>query len=329
MNVQRPTPVRRRRACGCAGGLALALLAAGAASAQVPPVDVRSLVNGARLGTGYAQLVGLAATPDIAAASYEIDSNANQPKVDVFRLPYQAKWMALSPDADLYWRVAGGYLRFKDDFNVSLPASGTGTIGSTWTAYSASSGLLAKIRLGNGFTLEPALDVGVARLENSASYDGAAAALKPVLSGLLFDWQTDAWLITPSVALQWATTFGEARTTVRGHVARSWISSFSESDPAQSFNETANIYSIRADYARPTGFIVADRALNWVVYGGYAGFFGANSDALGFTSVAEIGGGFEVPFATDRPNGERVRLAAGYLFGPDVKGWTVGLSLQY
>jgi hypothetical protein len=24
-----------------------------------------------------------------------------------------------------------------------------------------------------------------------------------------------------------------------------------------------------------------------------------------------------------------VRLAAGYLFGPDVRGWTIGLSLQY
>ena len=149
------------------------------------------------------------------------------------------------------------------------------------------------------------------------------------MNGILFDWQTNAWLITPSIALQWATTFGEAKATVRGHVARSWISSFDESDPAQSFNETANIYSIRADYARPTGITVADRALNWVVYGGYAGFFGANSDALGFTSVAEIGGGFEVPLAADRPNGERVRLAAGYLFGPDVKGWTIGLSLQY
>ena len=190
-------------------------------------------------------------------------------------------------------------------------------------------GLLAKIRLPNGFTLEPALDVGIARLENSASYDDNAAPLKPLLNGLLFDWQTNAWLVTPGIALEWATTFGEARTTVRAHVARSWISSFDESDPAQSFNETANIYSIGADYARPTGITVADRALNWVVYGGYAGFFGANSNALGFTSVAEIGGGFEVPFAADRPNGDRVRLAAGYLFGPDVKGWTIGLSLQY
>ncbi len=327
--MRRPAPAGASRPLRRAGVFVLGTWLVGAASAQVPPVDVRAFVTGARLGAGYAQIIGLAATPDIAAASYEIDSETTKPKLDVFRLPYQAQWTALTPDTDLYWRVAGGYLRFKDDFSINPPSGETGSIGSKWTAYSASGGLLAKIRLGNGLTLEPALDVGVARLENSASYDGAAAALKPVLDGLLFGWQTNAWLVTPSIALEWATKLGEARTTVRGHVARSWINSFDESDPAQSFNETANIYSIRADHARPTGITVADRALNWVVYGGYAGFFGANRDALGFTSVAEIGGGFEVPFAADRPNGERVRLSAGYLFGPDVKGWSVGLSLEY
>jgi len=310
-------------------GSAVLLLAAASGNAQTVPVDVRALVNGARLGAGYAQIIGLAATPDIAAASYEIDSSAKKPTLDVFRLPYQSRWLALSQETDLYWRVAGGYLRLKEDFAISLAPGDSGTIGSKWTAYSASGGLLAKVRLGNGFTLEPALDVGVARLENGASYGGAATALQPLLDGLLFNWQTNAWLVTPSIGLGWATANDDARTTVRGHVARSWISSFDESDPAQSFREAANIYSIRADYSKPAGFTIAERALNWVIYAGYAGFFGAKSDALGFTSVAEIGGGIELPIHTDRPQSERVRFAAGYLFGPDVTGWTVGLSVQY
>jgi hypothetical protein len=71
------------------------LLAAASVNAQTVPVDVRALVNGARLGAGYAQIIGLAATPDIAAASYEIDSTANKPTLDVFRLPYQSRWLAL------------------------------------------------------------------------------------------------------------------------------------------------------------------------------------------------------------------------------------------
>ena len=91
----------------------------------------------------------------------------------------------------------------------------------------------------------------------------------------------------------------------------------------------ANICSIRADYAQPTSYRIGERAVSWVADGGYAGFFGANRDVLGFDAVAEVGGGIELPLYTDRPKSERLRLAAGYLFGPDVKGWTIGLSLRY
>jgi hypothetical protein len=305
------------------------LAAAGTGFGQTPPPDIASLVSGARLGSGYAQMIGLAATPDISAASYEIQSSNPKPKLDVFRAPYQAKWLALSPNADLYWKAAGGYMRYKDDFPTTSAAGESGTVGSRWTGYSVGGGLLAKLRLGNGFTLEPALDIAVARLENSADYSGAAAPLQPLFDGLLFNWQTDAWLITPSIGLDWSHPIGDAKLAIRGHVARSWIQSFGESTSFQSFSEATNAYSIRADYAQPTSYRIADRALSWVAYGGYAGFFGANRDALGFDAVAKVGGGFELPLHTDRPNSDRVRLAAGYLFGPDVRGWTIGLSLEY
>lgn len=309
----------------------LVTVAAGVAAGQTPPLpDFRALVGGARLGAGYAQMIGIAATPEIAAASYEIDSSAaTNPKLDVVRLPYQSRFAALADGVDLYWTVAAGYLRFKDDFPVTLASSATGSIGSRWTAYSASGGLLVKARLGAGFTLQPALDLGLARLDNRATYGGAASALQPLLDRLLFDWRTDAWLVTPSVGLEWRGAAGDATLTAVGRVARTWIRSFDETDPVQAFSEAANTYAIRGDYTRPTELRVFDRPLNWVVYAGYAGFFGANRSALGFSSVADVGGGVELPIRADRPTGERLRFAAGYLFGPDVHGWTAGVSIQY
>jgi hypothetical protein len=246
-----------------------------------------------------------------------------------YRLPYQARWLALSPNADLYWKVAGGYLRLKQGFPLDVSPVGSGNIESKWSAYSVSGGLLAKVRLGSGFTLEPALDFGVARLDNRGSYEGFASALQPFLDGLLFNWDTNAWLATPSLGLEWSAADAAGKTTVRGHVARSWVSTFDATDPVQEFDEAANIYSIRAERSIPSDLRAFGRPLGWVVYGGYAGFFGANRSALGFSSVAEIGGGVELPISPDRQNAERLRLAAGYLFGADVKGWTVGMSLQY
>lgn len=49
-----------------------------------------------------------------------------------------------------------------DDFPVNGGAAGG--ISSEWSAYSLTGGVLARLRLGNGFTLAPALDAGVARL---------------------------------------------------------------------------------------------------------------------------------------------------------------------
>mgnify|MGYP000243415927 CR=1 FL=1 len=168
-----------------------------------------------------------------------------------------------------------------------------------------------------------------ARLDNRASYNGAASVLPPLLDGLVFNWNTNAWLITPSIALAWSAPMADGTTRVRGHVARSWISSFDETDPVQQFDEAANIYSVRAEYVRPSGMTAFDRPLSWVAYGSYTGFFGADRNALGFTAVAEIGAGLETLLVADRPQGDRVRFSAAYLFGSDVRGWTVGIGLEY
>jgi hypothetical protein len=122
---------------------------------------------------------------------------------------------------------------------------------------------------------------------------------------------------------------GEGSARVRGHVARSWIASFDETDPVQRFREATNIYSVRVEYARPTEWKAFERRMSWVAYGSYAGFFGANRGGLGFDAVAEVGGGLELPITPDTPKAERVRFQAAYLFGSGVRGWTLGLGMQY
>lgn len=291
--------------------------------------SVSDTIASARFGSGYAQMLNLAATPDIGAAHYEIHEGEPEVSADIVRVPYQARWLALTPDADLHWKVAGGYLQLKSDFPLSsMPPNIDGSISSKWSAYSLSGGLLAKVRLGNGFTLEPALDIGVARLTNRAEYAGTATILQPLLDGLLLNWQTNAWLTTPSIGLEWRTAELAPRISVRGRFARAWISSFSESHPSLKFDETSNVYSIRAERGAPTAVHVLGHPVDWVLYGGYSGFVGANRRALDFTSVAEVGIGAELLASSGSERSNRVRLGASYLFG-SIRGWTISMSLQH
>jgi hypothetical protein len=298
------------------------------ADAQSERNIVRDAIVGARLGSGYAGLLNLAATPDISAANYRVSDDVGTPfKIDILRVPYESRLFTLSRNAELSWRVAGAFLTAKEDFVDSL--FGTGSISSKWSSYDLTGGLLAKIQVGSGFTLVPGLDFSVARLDNEAEYSGGTTALQPLLDGLLFNWHTDAYLVTPNIGLEWKFARPERRVSIVGHVAWSWISSFDASDPALKFNETVGVYSIRADYAAPTRMSVFERPLDGVVRAGYAGFFGANREALGFTSVAEVGAGVEVPISANAEISRRIRLTASYLFGPNITGWAVGLGVRY
>jgi hypothetical protein len=314
-------PARYCVLCFCASGILL--------PAPAPAQSFRDLVASARLGSGYAQMLNLAATPDISAAHFNIQDGESRPSLDVVRVPYEPRWFDLSKASGLYWKMSGGYLRLDDEFLVNIPSIGAGSISSQWSAYSVTGGLFIKMTLGKGITFAPALDLGVAQLDNRASYQGAAAAVQPLVDGLLFNWRTNATLVTPNAGLEWTHSEDAHRISIRGHIAWSWISSFGESDPVLKFNETAGVYSVRAERIAPARVRLLGREIDWVLNGGYAGFHGANRQALGFTSVAEIGAGIEAPISAGREKSNRLRVGASYLFGPKVEGWTISLGLRF
>jgi hypothetical protein len=224
--------------------------------------------------------------------------------------------------------VSGDYLQQKEDLDVGF---GGGSIASRWSAYSLTGGLLAKIRLGNGFTLAPALDLGVARLDNRADYDGTAKLLKPFFDELLFQLADECMVGDP----EWSNS-GETgstrprRISISGHCCALVDFQLWRVGPRTGI-QTKPPISTRcgAEHAAPIDMQLAGRPLDWVIYGGYAGFFGPNRDVLGFTSVAEAGVGMETPLVTDQKRPDRARLGASYLFGEHVRGWTISLSLQY
>lgn len=316
----RVTPLTTAIGTVCLGAMSLALTMPAQAQA------VRDVIAGAHLGSGYSALLNLAVTPDISTASYRIRGEASPFEIDILRLPYEARLAELQAGTSLYGRIVGGYLTA--DLEVPL-SSGTGAVASSWTAYSLTGGLVAKIDLGGGMTFSPAMDFSLARLTNDAAYSGSAASLQPVLDGLLFNWQADTYGLTPSVAFSWTQTQAGRRLAVRTHAAWSRIRTFRTSDEAQSFDESAGVYSVRAEFGAPSGLMALDRALDWFAVAGFGGFYGANRHALGFTEVAELGGGVEIPLQAGPERAMRLRLSASLLRGGNVTGWTVGLGLGF
>lgn len=287
---------------------------------------------GVRLAPAYAQMLNLTLVPDISTARYTVDDGRNAMVVDVTRFPVAFKLKPLGDNADLYARATGGRLEARATFPVTFFGPGgatTGGVATRWTAYGLSAGLGAKVRLGQGFTVEPALDVGVTRLVNGADYSGSGVLLQPVFDGTLFNWGADAWVATPQLGFAWKSDTPGRDLQVQGHVAWSRIASYGESVPAHRFNESAGVWSLRGAYSVPTRWRALDRPLEGVVYGGYSGFFGPHRSALGFSSVSEIGLGVQAPLATSSEQSRRLRVGASYLFGPHLRGWAVSFGMNY
>lgn len=292
--------------------------------------STRDIIGAAHLGSGYAQMLNLIASPDISSAQLSTSDDGNSQSLTITRLPYEDTLLTLSDQNAIGWRISGGYYRETENIMLGSPDSAAGNVDSTWSAFSATGGLFLRSKLGYGFTFEPGVNLSVARLLNSASYAGAANSLKPFTDGLLFNWHENAWLITPNAALEWKTNITQSQTlTIRGHVAWSWISSFDESDPVLRFREKAGSWSIQSAYVGPTGLQLLERPLSYVVNAGYGGFFGPNHDALGFSTIANIGGGLELPLSRQNPQSKRLWGGAAYLLGPHVRGWTVSVGLAY
>lgn len=304
-----------------AGTLACATLPAAAQSTDA----LRSAVAGTRLGAGYAQMINLSAMPDLSAASYRIDSTGPDAKLDVLHLPLRSPLARPSPQTEVFWKFSGGWMRYSQDFDTGS----AGAIGSRWTAFSGGAGLGALHRVSDSLLLEPSVDVGLAQLRNRASYPAGAAALAPILDGILFNWRANAWLATPGVAAEWRTPVADGRLHLRGHVATSWIRSFGESDGAQRIREHAGTYSLRAELLQPTNWRFFDRETRWFALAGYAGFHGADREALGFKGVAELGAGVDVSVQDQGMLAKRARLSASILSGSHVRGWNVGVSLGF
>lgn len=301
------------------------LVALGLPAAAQTADAFRATVAATKLGAGYAQMINLSAMPDLSAASYRIDAMDPEAKLDVLHLPWRTSLARPSADTEVRLKVAGGWMRLAQAFDVGS----SGRIGSRWSAYSVDTGLGALHRISDNLHVEPSIDVGVAQLRNRAGYQGTASALAPIFDGPLFNWTSDAWLLTPGIAAEWRTPIAEGRLHLRGHVAKSWVRTFHESDPAQRFRESAGTYSLRAELLQPTSVRLLDRETRWFVLAGYSGFHGGNRDALGFTGVGEVGGGFDVSIVDQGLMARRARFSASILSGSHVRGWNVGLSLGF
>lgn len=277
------------------------------------------------LGVGYAHMLGLAAEPEIAASSLDIDSpsaNIEDVSLKAMRLPYYHEFDANEYGARWFGQLALGYLEFEETTVLHLPDGERFSVTPQWEALT---GLLEAgyiWPLGQGWSIAPSLSLGSSRLENEVDTSNPLLGdiLLAPLEGRVFNWDTNALIARGHLALKYDQWHGHWRFKAGAHLSYAHVDSYNESSDFDGFDDQSGTAIANLDISRRINSEQARRPVYLIGHLGSTYFIGADRDVLGFDSFHEIGASLGIG-----------QYAAGVLavFGSDVEGWNLTFNYNY
>jgi len=293
-----------------------------AANAQDAP-DLESSLRS--LGDDYANLISFSAEPRIAAAAFSVDPEEpgnTDNDVRTVKVPLHREFDIQGSDLRWFAEATLSYLRYEQE--LALAAGDALAFGASprWTAYSGmlQSGLV--IPLGAGFSFVPTIGVGASRLENKMSFSEPAVedALRPLLDGVLYNWETNAVVSKADVGVRYKNDFGRWNIRGKAHLIYGYVDSFNESSLFRPFSNGGTTLSATVDIKYPLPFSVKDEPLSIIGTLSNVSFLDSNRSSLGFENLYEAG--LSIGYR---------RYAIGLLgvFGPDVSGLTISFDYGY
>jgi len=291
--------------------------------------QVKSTTSHSNIGTIYGHIISFVSEPDIAASNLEIDAGDDKDTLDVFKIPLHYK-LGTHGGWDLTVRGNLNYASLKADNAIDSVPEGE-QIKSEWKTYSGSIGMMAEYPLSAGFSFVPALDLGVARLKNEGTYNGAEAnsIWKPLLDGILFDWETDATFVNAVLGLNYNYIVNQYDLDIRGRYSHAYIDSFNESKDFTGFTENTDTLTINADFTHPLNISLKDYPLSGIVHLDHTKFIGPDRDAIGFSSLSGIGYSIKADISKRKWHIESLQLGVKYLTGNNIRGWSLIFGYRF
>ncbi len=166
--------------------------------------QLKDNINHSNIGASYAHLLNFFVEPDISSSYFEVDDDAGT-KFDLYKFPFQKTF----PINDQGWETAlRGTLSYATAKQKAqfLPDE---IIDADWTAYSGNIGAGLIIPVYDSLSFIGATDIGLSRLESDAKYKGEILenTLAPILDGIAYNWDTNAWIGSLVLGLDYLKSF--------------------------------------------------------------------------------------------------------------------------
>lgn len=102
-----------------------------------------------------------------------------------------------------------------------------------------------------------------------------------------------------------------------------------DSSAVVSGSASAEAITTYARYRAPTGLVVMERPLRYVLEAANTVYLGDQRSLLGFNNLSSVGVGIEFDSSKYKAVVTRTRIVARYAFGDNVRGFAVGLAVSF
>jgi len=293
------------------------------------PVDdlrdaLKNNIDHSNIGAGYVHILTFFTEPDISSSFYSVDDDTNT-DFNIYKFPFQKTFNINDKGWKSLLRGTVSYASL-DQNGEFLPDE---TIAANWKAYSGSVGSGILIPLNHNLSFLAAADIGYSHLESNAKYHGDILEniLAPVLDGIAYNWDTNAWIVGGTAGLGYKKAYDRGYLLdIKGSYTYNYITSFSESVDLPAFSDSTNTLSLKMDFTHPLGKKLANFPLYGVAHLGNVTFIGNNRDALGFNYFFEAGYSFKLDVSSKYSKISAISLGYQWSKGDNVSGHTILFS---
>jgi autotransporter-like protein len=305
-------------------GVALVL---GAACALVPAFAPGQVVIGGdvqKRANGVIALMGYTLTNDVTTSALSI-SNAATGNPD-FRMTTLGGGFNVRKDSPLYLEGTLGYATYDPTF-VASDGVTQGSLAAKWDAYSATGGIGWNFPIASNLVLRPIFNFAYGRVDSHLSGSGQIAAGEEF--SFLTNGKLEVYGVGGSLVLDFERYRPENEVDVELRYTNIRLKSLPGSSTAVEGSADAQSLSLWSRWRAPTGMAMLERPLRYVLEFAYTGFLGDLDGVLGFNHLTSLGTGLELDTGVYGIVVTRARLMVRYQVGEHVRGWSLGLGINF
>lgn len=295
--------------------------------------EFRQAASDSKLGNAFQALAVFAATPGISAATYHVDGHGEgDMDIKSYKLTDPPSF-TFEPIYGVKPYIEGtiGYLDIDRPVNFSLDPAGPTRAELDIGTLALLGGLGAEIDIAEGTVIRPVFHLGYTRIWDNSSFSGPLAEeVAEAGDGILFDVYINSLLFGASVGIEHTRQLFEDTTFVGKIRYNQFVDhAFSASDPVLETTGTFGILTSAIELDGPTGWALFGRKARWIGFVGNTYLPGEMGDDLGFNYFFELGGGIQLLDSNIMSGVDGISLRGSTIFGKDVTGWMIGLSLDF